>query len=544
MKIRTILLLCFAIAAIVVVSVAAYWVLNIDARVRNLAYDDRCGDGAAFVVSDQGRLLRLSNRNPITLANLENFSHYNDYWADVFEYFQIEAYDITPQLLSSYFDSIDKFTDINSITLAKLLPPKIEFLERPYHDLTMGVFDTFEDLDGDGIHDFVVGTADISCATGRLDYLVLSSKLRPLATRIELASSAAIDLSSPGWTEAGQSPTIKFPSHRSMNGSVLYNGRLVEISRFDDLPVNSAVNIDDIAPDRGWSDDAFFVGDLIVDIDQIQNQLLVFDGAKLEAMPSARFPLDLGQLQSAISLPDLDGDAFPEAVLVVGHEIVFVDPRDSAVIKATMQLPSSFRGEIMLGSVGDYDGDGMLDVWLAADGAETEDGDIIGAVAMLPGRALAQSLRADLAFEDAIGPILFGSTQISSRQKTGIGYDISLRGGDIDGDGLLDLAAVAHYTLDNAGTAYVLFGKDMASRSTHFVTDPTVARIRGAPLSYLGTGLDASSDWNGDGYDDIVVGADVDHEAGFSAGAIYILSGKAITEALPSQVPFPKRPVQ
>ena len=47
-------------------------------------------------------------------------------------------------------------------------------------------------------------------------------------------------------------------------------------------------------------------------------------------------------------------------------------------------------------------------------------------------------------------------------------------------------------------------------------------------LSYLGPGLFTGYDFNKDGYDDIVVSADMDHEAGYAAGAIYILSGKKI----------------
>ena len=82
--------------------------------------------------------------------------------------------------------------------------------------------------------------------------------------------------------------------------------------------------------------------------------------------------------------------------------------------------------------------------------------------------------------------------------------------------------------MNNRGVVYILLSQEMMKRSKHKADAPYMIRVLGKALSYIGTGLDAEMDYDGDGMADIVVGADVDHEAGFGAGAVYYLSGGKI----------------
>ena len=113
---------------------------------------------------------------------------------------------------------------------------------------------------------------------------------------------------------------------------------------------------------------------------------------------------------------------------------------------------------------------------------------------------------------------------------SGIGYNLSQNGGDHDNDGLLDLVILMHYSYSKAGSLHLLHGKDLQKMpNKNIINDHDFKYIVSSFLSYLGPGLFTSIDFNKDGYDDIVVGADMDHEAGYASGAVYILSGKKIT---------------
>jgi len=118
------------------------------------------------------------------------------------------------------------------------------------------------------------------------------------------------------------------------------------------------------------------------------------------------------------------------------------------------------------------------------------------------------------------------------------GWSVSAAG-DINGDGIDDLIIGAPDAtfdgLNEAGISYVVFGRDVSSLSDF---PPTLAlaslngmtgfRLDGAESSFSSTGqsVSAAGDFNGDGIDDLVIGAPgADPDGNSNAGSSYVMFG-------------------
>jgi hypothetical protein len=115
------------------------------------------------------------------------------------------------------------------------------------------------------------------------------------------------------------------------------------------------------------------------------------------------------------------------------------------------------------------------------------------------------------------------------------GYSVS-DAGDVNGDGFDDIIVGARNGDDggeNAGEAYVIFGHaggfgtiDLSSLgSAGFI-------IRGAdPYDRTGTSVSSAGDVNGDGFDDLIVGAPQINNVGADGGDAYVIFGRATGQA-------------
>lgn len=171
---------------------------------------------------------------------------------------------------------------------------------------------------------------------------------------------------------------------------------------------------------------------------------------------------------------------------------------------------------------GDVNNDGIDDLVVGASGNDAG-GSSAGRAYVVFGRSGATRSNIDLAsFAAADGFSITGDVADDR-----LGRAVSAAG-DINGDGIDDLVVGAPYG-DNggnlAGEAYVIFGRTGATRANIDVTSLAATdgfTIEGSGIQIVGTSLASLGDINGDGLDDILVGA----YRTSGGGAAYVIFGK------------------
>jgi hypothetical protein len=104
-------------------------------------------------------------------------------------------------------------------------------------------------------------------------------------------------------------------------------------------------------------------------------------------------------------------------------------------------------------------------------------------------------------------------------------------GGDLDGDGLEDLLVGAHtapFGGSDAGAAYVCLASSLASVEGSLSLSQADGRHHGESRGDMaGYVLAGGDDLDGDGLDDVLIGAPYEDEGGTEAGAVYLIAGPA-----------------
>ena len=300
---------------------------------------------------------------------------------------------------------------------------------------------------------------------------------------------------------------------------------------------------------------------------------LVLDTSTLS--PSAGFIIQGDELynflgHSVSSAGDINGDGLDdlivgayagdgagytagEAYVIYGGNFGSVDSTGRAVIDTTNLSPSEgfiIQGDAefdLLGwsvsSAGDINGDGLDDIIVGAhrgDGAEVEGSSHVGEAYVIYGGTSGNV--------DNTGRAVIDTTFLSPNEgviiyydgiyaKTSLGYSVS-SAGDINADGLDDVVVgvprANNESYGDVGEAVVIFGGsfdsvDSTGRAAIDTSSLSVSEgfiIKGdAGGDNLGVSVSSAGDINGDGVEDLIVGAYGGDDGGTGAGEAYVIYG-------------------
>jgi hypothetical protein len=228
---------------------------------------------------------------------------------------------------------------------------------------------------------------------------------------------------------------------------------------------------------------------------------------------------------------DLDGDGLQE--LLIGAPSVTVSTRGDGVVY--LVLGASLGGPLSLADAdaaligegrnaaagtavapaGDWDGDGVLDLWVGAS-TDGRGGASAGVVSLVSGASRGAVDLGDAPF-----------TVLGDDQEAYLGGALTRL--DLNGDGAWELGAGAigdDRGGDGAGAVFLVLGPTSGGLSGTLSADEADLILIGESAEdRAGAALTSAGDVDGDGLDDLLVGAWGNDTAGLNAGAAYLLLG-------------------
>jgi hypothetical protein len=188
-------------------------------------------------------------------------------------------------------------------------------------------------------------------------------------------------------------------------------------------------------------------------------------------------------------------------------DATFIGPQNSA-------LGSAVDG------VGDVNGDGYDDLLIGAD-MHTINMGAQGVTYLVLGKS--SGWAQDTPIENIAAGSFIGEAGFDESGST------LSRAGDVNGDGYDDFligaewnSKIAHFS----GQAYLIFGKASGWQAHVSLSKANASFTGELPDAWAGSGIDGGGDVNGDGYDDLLIGACQDSDAVSQGGQVYLILGK------------------
>ena len=229
-----------------------------------------------------------------------------------------------------------------------------------------------------------------------------------------------------------------------------------------------------------------------------------------------------GHSDLAIGLPgqDVDGSAKAGAVQILYGSPSGIDTSQTQQLHRGLDFvsgspePRARFGKAL--ACGDFDSDRFSDLAIGAPGGA-------GSATIMYGSSNGLVTLGDLWSQ--------GTAGVPGAPETGDAFGSALATGDFDGDGFVDLAVGSPQDIvagRNAGTVNVFYGSKQGLRadgSQIWHQNSNNVRGKAHRNDQFGTSL-ASADFDGNGRDDLVVGAPRDLVSGIRAGAVSVLYGR------------------
>ena len=218
---------------------------------------------------------------------------------------------------------------------------------------------------------------------------------------------------------------------------------------------------------------------------------------------------------------DVNDDGFDDVIVGAhGADSSYVIFGKTSGFAAAMDLSSldgsnGFRldgGGWSVSNAGDVNGDGFDDLIVGAHGSSY----------VVFGRATSFAATMDLSSLDGNNGFRLNSAD-SDRSVSGAG--------DVNGDGFNDLLVGTPGALKGSGSSYVVFGKASGFAATMDLSSLDGSngfRLNGVTEEdHSGYSVSGAGDVNGDGFDDLIVGAPYTNPSGIGSGSAYVVFGKA-----------------